>query len=452
MGSLWGLTKAAGLPAARVLAGAGQHVALRQMDGATTLGMALSSCRGRNVMIRAKGQLETALALLELDGVARRIVLCPPDLAPEHLPALLEEAQVEIILTDAAGPVAAEPVPGHIRRGECGLPPLPGSQPAREQNTEWLLFTSGTTGRPKMVVHDLASLVGPADDAAPTPGMAWSTFYDIRRYGGLQILLRALRGGGSMVLSDGAESVGEFLGRASRAKVTHISGTPTHWRRVLMSPERRLFTPDYIRVSGEVADQAILDQLRAAFPAARIVHAFASTEAGVAFDVDDGLAGFPAELIDGAARRVRNGSLLIRSARTASRYTGEQALREEDGFVDTGDMVELRGDRYYFTGRREGLINVGGQKVHPEEVEAAINQHPAVRMSLVRGRASPITGAVVVADVVLASGQRSAFGLIKDEIIARCRAILPAHKVPVHLREVPALDISASGKLRRQHA
>ena len=64
-------------------------------------------------------------------------------------------------------------------------------------------------------------------------------------------------------------------------------------------------------------------------------------------------------------------------------------------------MVELRGDRYHFVGRRGGVINVGGLKVHPEEIEAVINRHPAVRMSLVRGRRNPITGAIVVAEVVL---------------------------------------------------
>ena len=63
-------------------------------------------------------------------------------------------------------------------------------------------------------------------------------------------------------------------------------------------------------------------------------------------------------------------------------------------------MVELRGDRYYFVGRRDGVINVGGLKVHPEEVEAVINRHPRVQMSLVRARKNPFTGAVVVADVV----------------------------------------------------
>ena len=66
-------------------------------------------------------------------------------------------------------------------------------------------------------------------------------------------------------------------------------------------------------------------------------------------------------------------------------------------------MVELRGDRYYFVGRRGGIINIGGLKVHPEEIEAVINRHRAVRMSRAKSRRSPITGSIVVADVVLAA-------------------------------------------------
>ena len=234
----------------------------------------------------------------------------------------------------------------------------------------------------------------------------WSTFYDIRRYGGLQIFLRALLGGGSLVLSSAQESTGDFLVRAGAQGVTHISGTPSHWRARSMSPSARRIAPQYVRLSGEIADQAILDNLRAFYPEARIAHAFASTEAGVAFEVGDGLAGFPASLIGqpgaGVEMKVEDGSLRIRSARNAIRYLGgaSEPLADKDGFVDTGDMVELRGDRYYFVGRRDGIINVGGLKVHPEEVEAVINRHPRVQMSLVKARKNPITGAVVVADVV----------------------------------------------------
>ena len=77
--------------------------------------------------------------------------------------------------------------------------------------------------------------------------------------------------------------------RLAEHGVTHLSGTPSHWRRALMSPQIHDIAPRYVRLSGEIADQAILDSLRAAFPDATVGHAYASTEAGVAFEVDDGL-------------------------------------------------------------------------------------------------------------------------------------------------------------------
>ena len=200
-------------------------------------------------------------------------------------------------------------------------------------------------------------------NAAATPNRAgrcgshgdrWSTFYDIRRYGGLQIYLRAVLAGAPLVLSSANESPADFLERAAERRVTHISGTPSHWRRALMSGAAGLLKPAYVRLSGEVADQVLLDRLREVYPRARIAHAFASTEAGVAFDVEDGLAGFPAEFIDsprnGIEMRVEDGTLEIRSQRIAARYLGGAAatLADGDGYVDTGDLVELQEGRYYF--------------------------------------------------------------------------------------------------------
>jgi acyl-CoA synthetase (AMP-forming)/AMP-acid ligase II len=313
-----------------------------------------------------------------------------------------------------------------------------------------------------MVVHTLSSLAGAiTGERAPARSAVWSTFYDVRRYGGLQILLRALLGGGSLVLSSADEPTGDFLTRAGAHGVTRISGTPSQWRRALMSSSARRIAPRYVRLSGEIADQTILDHLRAVYPGATIAHAFASTEAGLAFDVDDGLAGFPAGLVGqwGAdvEMKVEDGSLRIRSARTAVRYLGEQGepLADKDGFVDTGDIVELRGGRYHFVGRRGGIINVGGLKVHPEEVEAVINGHPEVRMSRVRTRKNPITGALVVADVVLRSEPDSANGRVvelEDEILRLCRESLSRHKVPAAVNFVPALAVAATGKVVRHDA
>jgi acyl-CoA synthetase (AMP-forming)/AMP-acid ligase II len=310
-----------------------------------------------------------------------------------------------------------------------------------------------------MVVHDLASLTAPLQAPSPADGATvWGTFYDIRRYGGLQIYLRALLGGASLVLSNPEESVADHLARLAQHGVTHLSGTPSHWRRALMNPAIEKIAPRYVRLSGEIADQAILDGLRATFPQAVIGHAYASTEAGVAFDVNDDLAGFRADYFaatrDDVEMKIVDGSLRIRSPRTASAYLGTaQPLADADGFVDTGDIVEQHDGRCLFAGRKGGIINIGGMKVHPEEVEAVINRHPRVRMSLVRGRQSPITGSVVVADVVLSSGQdlESARQIdVKNDILKFCSNALPRHKVPASISFVPKLDVAATGKLVRR--
>jgi acyl-coenzyme A synthetase/AMP-(fatty) acid ligase len=266
-------------------------------------------------------------------------------------------------------------------------------------------------------------------------------------------------GGGSMVLSEPGEAIADHVARLRAGGVTHISGTPSHWRKLLMSGAAANFSPRYVRLSGEIADQAVLDGLARTFPLASIGHAYASTEAGVGFAVDDGCEGFPADLIgwnrDGVEMKVVDGSLRIRSHRTARAYIGADAppLADAEGFVDTGDMVELRGERYHFVGRRGGIINIGGLKVHPEEVEAVINRHESVRMSHARSRRSPITGAIVVADVVLADGTDAGrHETIRTEILGRCKDSLAAYKVPAVIRFVERLDVTAAGKLARADA
>jgi acyl-coenzyme A synthetase/AMP-(fatty) acid ligase len=415
--------------------------------------------RGRSVLLRTNDQMTTVLWLMALDGIARRIVIWPPGLDTAHTPHVISTAEIDMVLpgdTSDAGSIAD--VARALVRDNAGPRPRPvnGPQPA----TEWILFTSGTTGVPKMVVHTLKTLVGPVDRIRSLgAGAVWSTFYDIRRYGGLQILLRSLVAGGSLLLSSPLETPAHFLDRVAEGGVSHISGTPSHWRRALMSAAPTRISPRYVRMSGEVADQPIIDMLRSFYPDAIVAHAFASTEAGLVFDVNDGKAGFPADMVreEGTpiALKVVNGSLRVKSERTALYYLGHDApeLMDDAGYVDTGDMVELRGDRYFFAGRREGIINIGGQKAHPEEIEAVINQHRDVQMSLVRARKSPITGAIVVADVVprLSTTLEKAERL-KAEIITLCQRKLERYKVPANIRIVSGLDVGVAGKLVRSRA
>ena len=388
------------------------------------------------------------------------MVLCPADFPRHHIPFVIAAAEVDALIFDRETAATAGDFSCAI---ECTamIAPRAVNRTVSEQ-TEWVLLTSGTTGLPKLTVHTLDSLTGAMRVAATTaPPVVWGTFYDIRRYGGLQIFLRSILSSASLVLSHPQETTATYLSRAGRRGVTHISGTPSHWRHELMSPAAGKIAPQYVRLSGEIADQGILDHLQSFYPQARVAHAFASTEAGLAFEVNDGLAGFPVEVIERSAgdveMKVENGTLRIRSNRTATRYLGREcgSLKDAEGFVDTGDVLQLRDGRYYFSGRRDGVINVGGQKVHPEEVEAIINRHPQVRMSLVRTRKNPFTGSIVVADIVLEEAPDNTNGRIdelKQELLHFCRKQLSPYKVPASINFVPALAVSATGKLARYHA
>jgi acyl-coenzyme A synthetase/AMP-(fatty) acid ligase len=460
--SIWGALTGQGL-AGRFIHSPARDFALDALFAGSSIAGGVERLRRRSVLVSTEEQLTAALAFIELDGVVRRMTICPPDFPDSALPEICEKAEVDAIVTDRVGRCFA-PVPNCERFTCNGHVLAPNSRREASEATEWVLFTSGTTGTPKLVTHSLAALTG-----AMKPGTAsrephvWATFYDIRRYGGLQIFLRAMLGNASMVLSSPDEQVGEHLARLGRHGVTHISGTPSHWRRVLMSPSALSMSPRVVRLSGEIADQAVLDALHALYPGAKVGHAYASTEAGVGFEVNDGLAGFPASYLNQVdaevEMRVEDGCLYIRSNRTAGRYLGQQgrALVRKDGFVCTGDTVEQRDGRYYFTGRKDGVINVGGQKVHPEEVETIINRHPSISMSLVKTQKNPITGAIVVADVVLKPEEQDALcperrAALQKEILACCQEYLPKHKVPALIRFLPVLDLTAGGKLARQNA
>src|SRR5260221_149179 len=116
----------------------------------------LPELRDRSVLIATGDQLTTALALIELDGVARRLILCPPDVAPEHLPSVIADAGVDALVSAT---VDQSRVTGVALAVTCGpaLTPRAEDRVAPRQ-TEWVMFTSGTTGAPKMVQHSFAGL------------------------------------------------------------------------------------------------------------------------------------------------------------------------------------------------------------------------------------------------------------------------------------------------------
>jgi acyl-CoA synthetase (AMP-forming)/AMP-acid ligase II len=227
------------------------------------------------------------------------------------------------------------------------------------------------------------------------------------------------------------------------------------WRKLLMTPYVEQLRLRQITLGGEIADQGIINALRRSFPDTRIAHIYASTEVGVGFSVTDDLAGFPKSMLDhppsGVDLRVSpDGFLLIRPHIQDQTYLGNHAnLLDEDGFINTGDLVAEENLRFVFRGRANGSINVGGNKVQPEEVERVLYAFPGVKLVKVYGKRNPMTGYVVAADVVLDSEQRDPHSCKRD-LVAHCTAHLTDFKVPALIRIVQDLAVTQSGKLMRQ--
>src|ERR1700754_875222 len=207
----------------RTISDARHVVSLTDILSQTCLDGRSGELSGRSVLISVTGQLIAGLAMIEIDGIARRMLLCPPDLNPDYLSALIADAAIDAVITDQP----ERWTDSGIARVMTARLPLTAAAPVRtERATEWLMLTSGTSGIPKIVGHTLEGLCGAiiADGPARGTPPVWATFYDIRRYGGLPIFLRAIIGGGSMVLSEYGEVLGDHVTRLRERGVTHISG------------------------------------------------------------------------------------------------------------------------------------------------------------------------------------------------------------------------------------
>lgn len=310
-------------------------------------------------------------------------------------------------------------------------------------DTRWLLYTSGTSGTPKPVAHDLASLARTVRPRGSRPHR-WGLLFDPNRMAGVQVVLQSLAEGGVLLDATHLDSIAEQFAWLKEQGCTALSGTPTMWRRALQSDADPGADLRQITLGGEIADRFVLEALRRRFPRARITHVFASTETGAAFSVNDGLEGFPADYLTepprGIQLEIRGGILHVLSPGTSAAGA--------DGFASTGDVVDTIDGRVLFRGRESGAVNVGGVKVWPEQVESTLRAHPAVVDGVVHGRRNALSGWILIASVVPADGADT--GSLPTTLRSFCADRLsPAH-VPAIVKVVDSVATARSGKAVRQ--
>ena len=281
------------------------------------------------------------------------------------------------------------------------------STPDRASSPGVTILTSGTEGRPKAACHTWQSLSRPIrvrDDAA---NLTWLLAFQPHLYAGLQVILQCFANSGCLVVPRKDADVTDVIRMILDQKVQCVSATPSYWRRLMLMSEQEHWRGAAIRqitLGGEIVDQQILDVLASQFPAARIVHIFATTELGRCFAVTDRQAGFPAALLDhptsdGIELRIQEGQLWVKSANAMQHYQSHDKKTTE-GWWCTGDLVERSGNRVFFLGRSGNTINVGGNKVQPAQLENVIRQVAGVADAQVYGVPSSITGQIVACRIV----------------------------------------------------
>lgn len=434
----------------RVLSGrfAG-HVLLRTPEGtldtgrAEGIGLAADIDPEATVLVSIESALPLVETLLALDGQVAGLLLVSTATAPDTVAALARAAGTGLVISDRRD-----------LEGARSPRDVLGPRTAATRNTAWMMTTSGTTGTPKIVPHTLDSLARTIRRDPFGQDAVWGLVYEMTRFAGLQVALQALIGGGTLVAVPRHEPMQAQLACLAGAGVTHLSATPTLWRRLLMVPGIETLPLKQATMGGEIADQAVLNAVGQRFPKARVTHIYASTEAGVGFAVNDRKAGFPLSFTTdspgGVGVKIRDNMLWLRPPGSrVARYLGGEVLETDgEGYVNTGDRIDLQEDRVFFLGRDSGVVNVGGVKVHPERVERTIAAVPGVGLAAVSAKKSPITGALLMATVVPAdpAADRDA---LKELIMAACRSGLEREAVPARILFADSLDVNAAGKITR---
>ena len=320
------------------------------------------------------------------------------------------------------------------------------------------ILTSGTTGKPKAVEHTWESLSRPVRFSNTAFGDRWLLTYQPHLYAGLQVILQCLLNFGALVLPPPSASADEIAELAVKADVHFASATPSYWRwlMTMAGPDRLRHIPlRQITLGGEAADQATLDALKQCFPRTRLVHIYATTELGRCFSVSDGREGFPAMFLgkespDGVEMRIDDGELVVRSANCMSRYDRKSSSPGRTDWFHTGDLVQVIDERVIFVGRKTDMINVGGNKVAPVQVENVIRAVPGVADAHVYGEPSSIVGEIVKCDLVIQTGFDSQE--VERAVRAKTSSNLAGFQRPRLITIVDAIPRTDAGKMRRRSA
>lgn len=354
-----------------------------------------------------------------------------------------EIAQVEVIISvddddrpniQVTGATVTHPVLLDLKsRGHPGL----------------VLFSSGSTGKSKAAVHDFVPML--EKYKVPRHSMRTITFLLFDHIGGVNTLLYNLSNAGCVVTvrDRRPETVCEAI---ERYGVELLPTSPTFLNLILVSrayEKHDLGSLKLVTYGTEVMPESTLRRFHELYPDIRLLQTYGLSEVGIlrsksrdsnSLWVKVGGEGFETRVVDGM--------LEIKAKSAMLGYLNAPSPFTEDGWFKTGDAVEVDGEYIRILGRKSEIINVGGEKVYPAEVESVLQTMDGVEEAVVTGEKHPLTGSIVVARVRLSSGE--SLQEFRKRMRSYCGSRLARFKIP---QKVEVVESSLHGerfkKMRR---
>jgi long-chain acyl-CoA synthetase len=314
-------------------------------------------------------------------------------------------------------------------------------------NPGLVLFSSGSTGRHKAAVHDLRALL--KKFTVPRHCYRTLVFLQLDHIGGVNTLFYTLSNAGAVVVSEG-RTPRQVCEAIATHRVELLPTSPTFLNLLLLSEENQrhdLSSLKLITYGTEPMPEITLRKVHALFPDVKLLQTYGLSELGIlrsqsresgSLWMRVGGEGFETKIVDGR--------LFIRASSAMLGYLNAPDPFDAEGFFDTGDLAEVDGEWLRILGRKSEIINVGGNKVFPLEVENALLALANVEDVAVHGEPNPITGQVVVATIRLTEPEEAA--AFKTRMRLFCADKLAGYKIPAKVRFVDTLHSERFKKIR----
>lgn len=375
------------------------------------------------------GRISIAYDEIPILPTNTRVVVCDTD---NLLPLLSVLMAVVNGREDFSAVLKASNVPDNILR-------------AQKPETGITIFSSGTTGIPKPYNISPSGLMARISDKV-NEGELLASGYDKSRFAGLQGLLTCLKNRATFV------DLSAHMSLASEVEIDRFIGTPSWFNFLLakvgVSNIKKSEAVKSVTLGGEAADQLTILKLKKSFPNSRIVQVFASSEAGVLFNVKDELAGIPMT----EACELESQGRLSWSISPQQMDDGEVTellyYDKENPKVSiaSGDFFKLVDARLHFYGRGSDFVTVGGQTVSLSELERVTNNYEGVMASRASSVSSTVMGSVLNVDIML---EPWVSDFDKVAFINTIRNKLGRQYIPASVKFVSKINLNSNGKVSR---